>query len=180
MVWDLCIVPSNTMLRLDTLMKNRTAIIAIGDTNLRDAGTGQFLLDLITQLDLPDNIDIYDCGLNPECFDGDIRQYNRIVVLTAHTHGDAAGEILFTTIAFDIEHVLKGLPAPLQKTKDHLIKLFESTLGDREIEWVLIGIEPKNVNPGYSISDDVIKAAPKALNFIQDLIRESEHNQSLI
>ncbi len=160
-------------------MKKRTAIIAVGDTSLRDAGTGQYLLELLTHVELPGFVDIYDCGLNPECFDGDIDEYERVIMLTAHTHGDAAGEILFTTIASDIEYVLNGLPAPLQKTKDHLIELFRATVAEKEVEWILVGIEPKNINPGDCISDDVIKAAPKALNFIKDLIRESEHNKSL-
>jgi hydrogenase maturation protease len=165
---------------MDALIKNRTAIIALGDVSLRDAGTGQFLLELVGQLDLPDYVDIYNCGLNPECFNGDIKLYDRIVLLTAHKHGDAAGEILFTTIAADIENVLKGLPTPLQKTKDHLIQLFNRTIQHRDVEWILIGIEPKSVCPGASISDDVIKAAPKVLNFINDLLWESAHDKSLI
>jgi len=168
-----------TYVELLGIMKSKTAIIAVGDINLRDAGTGQYLLDLLTELELPDNVDIYDCGLNPECFDGDIRDYDRVVILTAHAHGDAAGEILFTTITSDVEYVLNGLPIPLQKTKDHIVELFKSTRAGRDVEWVLVGIEPKNINPGDSISDDVIKAAPRALNFIQDLLRESEHNKSL-
>jgi hydrogenase maturation protease len=162
------------------LKRNRTALLAIGDTNLRDAGTGQYLLELISQFDLPENVDVYDCGDNAECFDGNILDYNRIVLITAHVHGDAAGEILFTTIASDIEKILKGLPVPIQKTKHHLIKLFEMTISDREVEWILIGIEPKSVGPGQCISDDVIKAAPKALNFINDLLWESAHDKSLI
>ncbi len=157
--------------------KNRTAIIALGDTNLRDAGTGQFLLELLSQAELPEKVDIYNCGTTPECFDGDIREYNRIVLITAHGHGDAAGEILFTSIASDIKHVLKGLPAPLQRTKDQLIELFNATISNRDVEWILIGIEPKSVGPGQSISDDVIKAAPRVLNFINDLLWESAHDQ---
>lgn len=160
--------------------KNKTAIIALGDASLRDAGTGQFLLELISQLELPEYVDIYNCGLSPECFDGEIHNYDRIVILTAHRHGDAAGEILFTTIASNINEVLKGLPTPLERTKDHLIQLFNATIRDREVEWILIGIEPKSICPGLSISDDVIKAAPKVLNFINDLLWESAHDKSLI
>ncbi len=159
--------------------RNKTAILALGDTNLQDAGTGQYLLELISHLDLPDTVDIYDCGIASKCFDGNIHEYERIVLITAHRHGDAAGEILFTTIVSDIESVLNGLPSPLQKTKDQLITLFESTIHNRDVEWILIGIEPKCINPGPSISDDVIKAAPKALNFINDLLQESAHNQTV-
>ncbi len=159
--------------------RNKIAILALGDTNLRDAGTGQYLLELISHLDLPENVDIYDCGIGSKCFDGNIAEYERIVLITAHRHGDAAGEILFTTIVSDIESVLNGIPSPLQKTKDHLTALFKSTMHTRAVEWILIGIEPKCVNPGLSVSDDVIKAAPKVLNFINDLLQESTHNQTI-
>lgn len=158
------------------VIRNKTAIIALGDTNLRDAGTGQYILELISHLDLPENVDIISCGIVPQCIDGDIPGYDRIVLITAHQHGDAAGEILFTTITSDIESVLNGLPSPLRKIKDRLITLFESTIHNREVEWILIGIEPKCINPGTSISDDVIKAAPKVLNFINDLLQESAHS----
>ncbi len=160
-------------------IQNRTAIIALGDSNLRDAGTGQYLLELISEIELPVNVDVYNCGISTECIENDIDSYNRIVLLTAHTHGDAAGEILFTTIASDIESVLKGLPSPLQRIKDQLIKLYTSTSRNRQVEWILIGIEPKSIMPGASISDDVIKAAPKVLNFISDLLQESAQKQTV-
>lgn len=161
------------------VIKNRTAIIALGDTSLRDAGAGQFLIELLAQAELPEDVDIYNCGTAPECFDGDIRKYNRVILITALGHGDAAGEILFTSIASDIKSVLNGLPSPLKRTKDHLIELFNRTVNDREVEWILIGIEPKSVGPGLSISDDVIKAAPRVLNFINDLLWESAPDKSL-
>lgn len=160
-------------------IQNRTAIIALGDSNLRDAGTGQYLLELISEIELPGNADVFNCGVSTECIEKDIDLYNRIILVTAHNHGDAAGEIQFTTIASDIESVLKGLPSPLQRIKNQLIKLYKSTLRNRQVEWILIGIEPKSIMPGAIISDDVIKAAPKVLNFISDLLQESAQKQTV-
>jgi hydrogenase maturation protease len=159
--------------------QNRTAIIALGDTDLRDAGTGQYLLELISEIELPGNVDVYNCGMSTDCIDRDVRLYDRIILITAHNHGDAAGEILFTTIASDIESVLKGLPSPLQRIKDQLIKLFILTSRERQVEWILIGIEPKSIIHGATISDDVIKAAPRVLNFISDLLQESAQRQTV-
>jgi hydrogenase maturation protease len=173
-VQDLCsIKPETLYFKQMDAVKNKTAILALGDANLRDAGTGQFLLGLLDQVALPDEVDTFDCGLQPVCLRDDLPAYHRFVLLTAHSHGDAAGEILFSTIRNDIENVLKGLPHPLRKVKDQLIELYNATQGRSDIEWILIGIEPKYIGPGVAISDDVIKAAPRALHFINDLLRES-------
>jgi hydrogenase maturation protease len=174
--WYKICVPLNGepyILKQMEAVKNKIAILALGDANLRDAGTGQFLLGLLDQVALPDEVDTFDCGLQPVCLRNELPSYHRVVLLTAHSHGDAAGEILFLTIRKDIDEVLKGLPHPLGKMKDQLIELFNATRERSDIEWILIGIEPKYIGPGVAISDDVIKAAPRALNFINDLLRES-------
>jgi hydrogenase maturation protease len=150
----------------------KIAVLAIGEIGLRDAGTGLYLLDLLGQIELPKHVDLYSCTPSMDVLGPDLRQYTKIIILTAHEHGDAAGEIMVVSIASDLSALIRGLPRPLQPAGPRLQALFESIPSDGNVEWILIGIEPKSVSPGTSISDDVIKAAPKALSFLGDLLAE--------
>jgi hydrogenase maturation protease len=165
-----------------TAMKNyhiKTAILTLGDPSLRDAGTGPFLHDLLKQLDLPEYVRVINCSSSLEqCLDL-ISDYKRIIIVTSHFHGEAAGEILFATLKGNINRALEGLPIPIKGIEEKLRFLYNSTTreGVMGTEWILIGIEPRFISPGNSLSDDVIKAAPKVLKYIHDLVWEAHHNK---
>ncbi len=157
--------------------ENNTIILGLGDPELRDGGTGQFLTALLSHVDMPGNVRILDCGTSPECHIDHLGAYHRIIVLTSYLHGDAPGEIFFATLRGDLTGVLSGVPAPMESVRSQLITMFNSGKIPEDTEWILVGIEPKQIAPGCSLSDDVIKAAPKVLQRIHDLLWESNHKK---
>jgi hydrogenase maturation protease len=161
-------------------MKNhciKTVILTLGDPSLRDAGTGPFLHDLLQQLDLPDHVRIINCSSSPDRCLEHISGFKRVIIVTSHFHGEASGEVLFATLKGNIEQAIQGLPMPIRGIEDKLRLLYTVTNRDSVVEWILIGVEPRYISPGYSLSDDVIKAAPKILKFIHDLVWEANHDK---
>ena len=149
--------------------KNPFVIIGVGNILCSDEGVGVHVVNQLRNIDLPDYVDVYDCGTSGiavlEALDG----AEKGVIIDAVSMNGRVGKIYRLTI----DDILK--------MEDNLFKLVSlhqfdliSTLKVAQItgvykvpkDLVIIGVEIKSFDFGLELSDEIRRVIPDIIKMI--------------
>lgn len=143
--------------------KQKLLIITIGNILRSDDGIGPFIAKAVGQL--PGNIKIYNVDKNPEKMIDAASDFlpDRIVIIDAANFRGKPGEIREIPSELIPDSALSTHTFPLKA----IFKIIEEDTG-AEIHF--IGIQPKIMSMGETMSEEVIKAGETIINIIKDLV----------
>ena len=145
----------------------RTAILGVGNLLLKDEGIGVHVAQALERLPLPPNVEVFDCGTSIELAHL-VEGFDRLIVIDAAKTRSNPGTIHH----FSPEEIEQGR-APLLSGHEFGLPqtLCASALGRMPKEILIIGIEPKEIDWGLGLSEEL---EDKIQKIVQDVLKEVE------
>jgi len=152
-------------------MAHKIAIIGIGNLLLQDEGIGVHIINQLKGLQLPDNVEVFDCGTGGLSILALLDGFDIVVVVDAVKAGGEPGTIYrFRLDKTKTDNRLKGM------ISFHELDFVTAVEIGRKAyklpsEMVMIGIEPKTIEIGLALSLEVKRSIPKVIGLIFEEIR---------
>jgi hydrogenase maturation protease len=128
------------------------AIIGVGNILMMDEGIGVRVIEELRRRELPEGIDLFDAGTALMDLMGDLRDYDRLIIVDAVQGGSPPG----TLYRFRPEDLGKGLRGSSAMSL-HQISLLdglelERLATGRTYDITIIGVEPERIEMGLQLS----------------------------
>jgi len=141
-----------------------TAILGVGNLLMRDDGVGVHVARALDALDLPDDVVVIDAGTDPDVA-YDVDYMDRIIIIDAVLGDGPPGTI----------YRLAGIPGGASDWGErscHDIGLLQTlrVAWPDELEIVVIGVEPKEIQCGLDLSSDVAACVPRVVELVRQEI----------
>lgn len=150
----------------------KIVIVGIGNLLLRDEGIGVHVIGELENLQLPDNVEVYDCGTGGMKILDVIDGFDKAIVIDAVRGGGEAG----TVYRFRLnENEAVTADESVNMASFHELDLITVMRIGRRIynipdEIVMIGIEPKTLEAGFGLSPEVKRSLPEVLHLLSEEI----------
>ena len=157
----------------DSSVKDRRTIIAgIGNRLLGDDGFGPRVTDLLNNMPLPEHIEVRDMGTAGKTIATDLSDFQRAIFLDTMTMDGEPGKLYLTKLQVDepIEDIADLSWMSLQEVGLEGLLKFAKAINVLPEEILLIGCNPKTVEVGLELSDEVEAATHEAVEIVLDLI----------
>ena len=146
---------------------DKILIVGIGNLLCRDEGIGVHVIQEMKNMRLPDHIDLLDMGTSTMDLISYLEEVKKLIVIDAMKAGGTPGTIY------------RCKPEDLLPTEEDPISLHEIGLLETldmakkkglEIDTVVIGVEPKVIDWGMELSEEVKSKIP---TIIEAVLKES-------
>jgi len=144
----------------------RIVIMGIGNELRRDDAAGVIVAKKLSSHKMPENIKIIECGETPENFLSPIEKFKptHVILIDAIEMGAQPGSIAILTkeSVIDYPTISTHRPSP-----HILISYIEEIIGAKVI---IIGIQPKNINFGEGLTQEVKNSVEILVNILKDVL----------
>lgn len=130
-------------------------VVGVGNRLLGDEGIGLHIIDNLSQIPMPSNVDIIDCGCDLLGLMSCLNKPQKIIIVDAIRAGGKPGEIYrfdYSKLATTKDETQSGHQIGTIDVL-RLLKSVYPVLADSEI--TVIGIEPKTLELGNTLSKEV-------------------------
>ncbi|MDH5815545.1 MAG: hydrogenase maturation peptidase HycI [Candidatus Nezhaarchaeota archaeon] len=141
-------------------------ILCIGNKERGDDAFGPHVAKRIKRLRRRGLVEVIDCGTVPENYIGVIRRIKptHVILVDAVDFKGSPGDIILS-----FEPKINELSISTHKPSLMLLtKYIQSTIGSKVI---LLGVQPKSIEWGLSMSDEVIEASNIVIKALRSVIR---------
>ncbi len=149
----------------------RIVVIGVGNLLLKDEGVGVHVAHELLRVDLPQHIKVVDGGTSPEILEF-VDPGEKLVIIDAIEANDTPGSVYRFNIN-DIETKATEFVSVHDLSLISRIKILQA-LGKGPEEVVIIGVQPKAIEPGTTLTPEIQQKLP---NIIAVVLRELDINQ---
>jgi hydrogenase maturation protease len=147
---------SDTVIERATNKSHKDVIVVgIGNRLLGDEGAGLHIIDNLSRIPLPSNVNIIDCGCDLFDLMSSLNKPKKIIIIDAIRAGGKPGEIYrfdYSQLATMKEKIHSAHQVTTMEVL-RLLKSIYSVLANSEI--IVIGVEPKTLELGNNLSQEV-------------------------
>jgi hydrogenase maturation protease len=155
----------------DNISTQNIVILCIGNLLLSDEGVGVHVAHKLLDMKLPDGVSVVEGGTDGFRLLNVITEADRLIVVDAVKGGADPGSIY----RFDIDEV-KNCPSGF-KTSVHQIGILEvinmSCLIGKTPHTTVIGVEPKSLEMGMSLSPEIQEKIPRIIELVLEEVKTS-------
>jgi len=146
---------------------DKILIVGIGNILCRDEGVGVHVIQEMEDMELPGHIELLDIGTSAPDLNPHLEGVRKIIVIDALKSGGSPGTIYRCTP----EDLLANEEGPISLREIGLMEALDMArkMG-REIDAVIIGVEPKVLDWGVQLSEEVKQRIPA---IIEAVLKES-------
>ncbi|MFO7966166.1 MAG: hydrogenase maturation protease [Archaeoglobaceae archaeon] len=141
----------------------KIAVIGIGNILLGDEGVGVRVVEELNKGDLPENVEIHDGATSGMALLNFLVDKDKVIIVDAVKGGEEPG----TVYQFSINEALQK--SELFSLHDiDFVTAYQSSKDILELteDITVIGIEPKVINNGLELSEEIRNAIPQAIELI--------------
>jgi len=142
---------------------DKILIVGIGNILCRDEGVGVHVIQEMEDMELPGHIELLDIGTSSPDLSSHLEGVSKIIVIDALKSGGPPGTIYRCTpkdLLANEEEPISLREIGLMETLDMARKM------GREIDAVIIGVEPKVLDWGVELSAEVKKQVPAIIEAV--------------
>ena len=146
---------------------DKILIVGIGNILCRDEGVGVHVIQEMEDMELPSHIELLDIGTSTPDLISLLEGVRKLIIIDALKAGGSPG----TIYRYKPEDLLANEEGPISLREIGLIETLNMAkkMG-REIDAVLIGVEPKVLDWGVELSAELKKQIPA---IIEAVLKES-------
>jgi len=143
---------------------DKILIIGIGNKVCRDEGVGVHVIEEMEDLKLPEHIQLLDIGTSTLDLVSHLEGVKKLIAVDALKAGGPPG----TIYRFTPEDLLPKEGGPISLHEIGLLESLDAAkkMG-KEIKTVIIGVEPKVLDWGVELSEEVKKKIPAIIEAVQ-------------
>lgn len=149
-------------------------VAGIGNRLIGDDGFGPRVVDLLSDRDLPENVDIRDFGTAGMTIATDLADYDIAIFLDSMDHEGEPGSLHKSRLIVDesIVDVAELARFTLHEAGLEGLIRFAHAIGTLPKDIYLVGCKPKTIEPSLEISIEVEVALEKALIIVEELLEK--------
>ena len=152
--------------------EGRTLVAGVGNRLMRDDGFGPRVIDLLSSIPLPENIELRDIGTAGLTIATDLSEYRLVIFLDSMEMEGEPGRLSQAEI--DVEDIEEDA-GDLARVSLHEVGLegllkFSKAIGTLPPRVVQVGCKPKVVGPGLKLSDEVERATYEAAEIVMEIL----------
>lgn len=155
----------------------RILIAGVGNRIMRDDGFGPRVIELLSTLDILENVDLKDFGISGIYAAFDLSGYDFAIFVDSINIEGKPGEL--KVIEVDLEKILGGdsriAELSLHEAGLEALLKFSKAIGTLPSRIILVGCIPKEISLGYELSEEVEHAAHEAVKMIMEKIKNTEN-----
>ena len=141
-------------------------VVGVGNILLGDEGVGIRAVELLERSELPANVKVLDLGTNFLDITSHIDNAEKLIIIDAISAGNESGR-LYRFRYDELEAIKANMRSAHQISILNVLKLLRELYANmRECEVVLIGVEPKTIDMGLELSQEVESALPRIIEKI--------------
>lgn len=150
----------------------RILVAGVGNRLMGDDGFGPRVVELLSELSLPENVELRDFGTAGVAIATELEGYDVLILIDSMEMEGSPGTI--KRIDIDV-HDLEAGASDLVRFTLHEVGVegllkFSKAIGVLPPRVMLVGCKPKQIAPGLDLSDVVERAAHEAVNLILDTL----------
>ncbi len=148
----------------------KVLVVGVGNRLLGDEGLGPYLIDVLSETDIPSYVDVIDCGCDLLRLARYTGRPEKIIVVDAIRAGGEPGQIHRLDFANLTADGRNGRSAHQLGAADalRLLRLTCAYLAGAQI--ILIGVEPAKIRPNTGLSKEVKKSIPELIRVVLEEI----------
>jgi len=141
-----------------------------------DDGFGPRVIDLLSENTLPENVELRDIGTAGLTVATDLNEYGLAIFLDSMGMEGEPGRL--SRVEVDVEDVPDEV-GELARVTLHEVGLegllkFSKAIGTLPPRVILVGCKPKDLSPGLRLSDEVERAAHRAVELVLEILGEGD------
>ncbi len=143
---------------------DRTLILGIGNILLRDEGVGVRVIEAMSTMDTPADVDLLDGGTSGAGLIDEVADREKVIVIDAIDTDLQPGAVLRLTL----DDLIQRTDSALSLHEFGVLETFQAArlLGRAPREVVIFGVQPKDVSTGLELSEEVAGAVPKVIDLV--------------
>jgi len=160
----------------------RILVLGLGNILLKDEGVGVHIAQMLQELALPHNVEVVDGGTASLDVLLLVPGIEKLVVIDALRAGKEAGTIYKARLKSEERDKLEQIFSSGSRISLHQVGLIDAlAIAERmncaPKEIAIIGIEPKKIDCGLELTDDVKQKIPEIINTVLKEIEDAIHTK---
>ena len=152
----------------------RILIAGIGNRLIADDGFGPRVVDLLSERELPDVVEVRDFGTAGITIATDLADYDAVIFIDSMDHEGEPGSLYKSRLVVEEggEDVGELARLTLHEVGLEGLLRFSQSIGTLPKDIYLIGCKPKTLEPSLELSTEVEAALEKALAFVEEILEK--------
>jgi len=152
----------------------RILVAGIGNRLIGDDGFGPRVVDLLSERDLPENVDVRDFGTAGMTIATDLADYDAAIFLDSMDHDGEPGSLYKSRLIVEegFDDVAELARLTLHEAGLEGLLRFSKSIGTLPKDIYLIGCRPKTLGPSLELSPEVEAALEKAAAWVDEIIEK--------
>lgn len=152
----------------------RILVAGIGNRLIRDDGFGPRVVDLLSERELPDVVDVRDFGTAGITIATDLADYDAIIFIDSMDHEGNPGSLYESSITVEegVEDVAEIAKLTLHEVGLEGLLRFSKAIGTLPADIYLIGCKPRTLEPSLELSTEVETALESAVAIVDEILKK--------
>jgi hydrogenase maturation protease len=167
-------IPSERTLNDSERDPPRILVAGIGNRLIGDDGFGPRVADLISERELPENVEARDFGTAGMTIATDLTDYTAVIFIDSMDHEGEPGSIYKSRLVVEegIDDVSELARLTLHEAGLEGLLRFSKSIGTLPEKIFLIGCKPKNLGPSLDLSPEVGSALERAVAIVDEILEK--------
>ena len=152
----------------------RILVAGIGNRLIGDDGFGPRVIDLLSQGDLPDIVDVRDFGTAGMTIATELADYRMVIFIDSMDHQGEPGSLHESRLVVDEDpgDVTELARLTLHEAGLEGLLRFSRAIGTLPQDIYLVGCKPKTLKPSLELSTEVEASLEKALTIVEEILEK--------
>ena len=150
----------------------RILVAGIGNRLIADDGFGPRVVDLLSERELPDFVEVRDFGTAGMTIATDLADYDAVIFIDSADHGGEPGSLSRSRLVVEagVEDVAELARLTLHEAGLEGLLRFSKSIGTLPPEVFFIGCKPKTLAPSLELSPEVEAALERAVAIVDEIL----------
>ena len=153
---------------------SRILVAGIGNRLLADDGFGPRVVDLLSERELPDVVDVRDFGTAGITIATDLADYDAVIFIDSMDHEGNPGSLYESSMTVEegVEDVAEIAKLTLHEVGLEGLLRFSKAIGTLPADIFLIGCKPRTLEPSLELSTEVETALESAVTIVEEILKK--------
>jgi hydrogenase maturation protease len=152
----------------------RILVAGIGNRLIADDGFGPRVIDLLSDSELPDYIEVRDFGTAGMTIATDLADYDAVIFVDSSDHEGKPGSLYKSRLLVEkgVDDIGEIARLTLHEAGLEGLLRFSKSIGTLPEDVFLIGCKPKKLEPSLDLSSEVEAALEKAVAIVNEILEK--------
>jgi len=150
----------------------RILVAGIGNRLIADDGFGPRVVDLLSERELPDFVEVRDFGTAGMTIATDLSDYDSVIFVDSMDHDGEPGSLTKSRLVVEegVEDIAELARLTLHEAGLEGLLRFSKSIGTLPDDVFFVGCKPKKLDPSLELSPEVEAALERAVAIVDEIL----------